>query len=372
MKMKSGVRFTRGVFFTMSLALLILAAGVNSPARACTRAMYAGAEGLVITGRSMDWFQDLSSNLWVFTRGMKRDGAAGKQSATWTSKYGSLVVSAYEAGTADGMNEKGLVANVLYLAESDYGAPEAGKAKLSVMAWAQYALDNFATVAEAVEALGKEPFQIVAPVLPDGKASSLHLSLSDPSGDSAIFEYIGGKQVIHHGKAYHVMTNSPSFDQQLAIETYWKGVNPLEFLPGSITAADRFVRATFLINAIPDKADPDIITAVPGQTYANQAVAGVLGVMRSVSTPLGIADPTKPNLASTLWRTVYDQKSMVMFYDAAASPNAFWVSLAGLDFSQGAPVKKLVLTGGKVYSGDVAGRFEQAEPFTFLSGEAKK
>jgi penicillin V acylase-like amidase (Ntn superfamily) len=50
---------------------------------------------------------------------MDRSGAAGPKSLRWTSKYGSLGVSAYEAGIADGMNEKGLVMNGLYLAESD-------------------------------------------------------------------------------------------------------------------------------------------------------------------------------------------------------------------------------------------------------------
>ena len=105
------------------------------------------------------------------------------------------------------------------------------------------------------------------------------------------------------------MTISPSFEQQLAIETYWSGVNPLVFVPGSISAADRFVRTSFLINAIPKQVDPHTIKAVPGGTYENQAVAAVIGVMRSVSTPLGISQPDKPNLASTLWRTAYARRT---------------------------------------------------------------
>jgi penicillin V acylase-like amidase (Ntn superfamily) len=36
----------------------------------------------------------------------------------------------------------------------------------------------------------------------------------DPSGDSAILEYLGGKLVTHHGPEYKVMTNSPPYDQQ--------------------------------------------------------------------------------------------------------------------------------------------------------------
>ncbi len=72
----------------------------------------------------MDWKEDMLSNLWVFPAGVQRDGGAGPQSIKWTAKYGSVTVSGYEAGTTDGMNEKGLVANLLYLAESDYGKPD--------------------------------------------------------------------------------------------------------------------------------------------------------------------------------------------------------------------------------------------------------
>jgi len=43
----------------------------------------------------------------------------------------------------------------------------------------------------------------------DGKGGG-HLALADASGDSAIFEYISGKLVIHHDRKYTVMTNSPT------------------------------------------------------------------------------------------------------------------------------------------------------------------
>ena len=94
-------------------------------ALACTRAVYLGPDDTIITVRSMDWLSDLGSNLWAFPRGMQRDGAAGPTSIRWTSKYGSVVATAFEAATADGMNEKGLVANLLYLAESEYAKPSA-------------------------------------------------------------------------------------------------------------------------------------------------------------------------------------------------------------------------------------------------------
>jgi choloylglycine hydrolase len=305
---------------------------------------------------------------------MKRDGAAGPKSITWTSKYGSLIVSGYNVGTADGMNEKGLVANVLYLAESEYTAPNGETPLLSISLWAQYALDNFATVAEAVDVLQKEPFIVLAPVLPNGSPAQLHLSLSDPTGDSAVLEYIRGKLNIHHGKQFQVMTNSPAFDKQLALNSYWEDIGGLKFLPGTNRAADRFARASFFVGAIPKEAAPAFITAVPQHEFVNQAIASVMGIIRSVSVPLGITTPGEPNIASTLWRTVADQKNRVYFFDSATSPNTFWVPLADLDFKEGAAVKKLTASGGKVYSGNASASFETAQPFTFLpaDGAGKK
>lgn len=338
-------------------------------ALACTRVLFVGSNNVVVTGRTMDWMEDMYSNLWVMPRGIKRDGAAGPNSIKWTAKYGSIVVSGYEAGSADGMNENGLVANMLYLAESDYGTPDSSKPRLSIAAWAQYALDNYANVNEAVAAMSQEPFQIIAPVLPNGSPAQLHLSLSDSSGDSAILEYVQGKLVIHHGKQYQVMTNSPYFDQQLALDAYWKEIGGQVFLPGTNRASDRFARASFLVGVIPKSIDVHYIKAVPDQSYDHQAIASVMGIMRDVSVPIGISTPSEPNIASTLWRTIADQKNKVYYFDSSTSPNTFWVDFSGVDFKEGAPIMKLQLTGGAVYSGDVSKLFKKSEPFKFLTAK---
>ena len=349
------------------LSLLGAISLFTQPVEACTRALFVGSSDVVITGRSMDWYEDMQSDLWAFPKGMKKDGAAGKKSITWTSKYGSVIVSCYNIGTADGMNEKGLVANVLYLVESDYGVPVADKPLLSIVAWAQYALDNFSSVSEAVEILRQEPFSIVAPRLPNGSPAQLHLSISDPTGDSAIFEYVEGKLVIHHNKEYKIMTNSPIFSQQLALNAYWKSINGTAFLPGTSRAADRFARASFYLQSLPQKSSPEYINAVPQKEYENLAGASVLSLVRSVSVPLGASTPSQPNIASTLWRTISDQKNKRYFFDSATSPNVFWVDLSDLQFEIGSPVKKLSVSKGNVFSGNVASFFEKAEPFKFLS-----
>ena len=122
---------------TILILLLATAAWSEPRAEMCTRVVYTGPEETTLTGRTMDWKEDPQSKLWVFPRGMRRDGAAGANSLEWTSKYGSVVTSAYDICTTDGMNEKGLAANLLWLAESEYPANDGRKPALPVSAWAQ-------------------------------------------------------------------------------------------------------------------------------------------------------------------------------------------------------------------------------------------
>ena len=325
-------------------------------ADACTRFVYETGTGSFIVGRSMDWMEDPGTDLYSFPRGLARDGGVGDGSITWTAKYGSVIATLYGVATVEGMNDAGLVANTLYLAESDYGdAKASGKPLISVGAWTQYVLDNYATVSEAVEALSQEPFAIVAPTLPNGSKATGHLALADASGDSAIFEYIGGRLVIHHGKQYTVMTNSPSFDQQLAIDTYWQGINGLSFLPGTITSPDRFVRMSWALNAVPKQKEPAL------------AVATAFSLIRAVSVPLGLADPDKPNIAATIWRSISDVGAKRYYFESSYSPTIFWVDIDKLNLAPGAKPAKLDLKGKPILDGEVSDKFVPAEPFKFLS-----
>lgn len=336
--------------------IMVAAAAVTGKADACTRAVYLGPDNMIVTGRTMDWKEDPQSNIYFFPRGMERRGGMTDNTVKWTSVYGSVVTAGYDIGVCDGMNEKGLVANLLFLAESDYHRPDDKRPVMGLSIWTQYVLDNFATVDEAVEVLGKEVFRIDDPDLPNGAKSTLHLSISDPTGNSAIFEYINGNLVIHHGRNCQVMTNSPTYDKQQTLDDYWEQIGGLVMLPGTNRASDRFVRASFYIKALPQTAD------------YRQAVAGVFSVMRNVSVPLGISIPSQPNIASTRWRTVADQKNRVYYFESTLSPDIFWIDLNALDFSADKSVRKLTLTNGEIYSGDAAVKMQDAEPLSFLFG----
>lgn len=339
----------------ISVFLLFMAATWSfTDLTACTRAVYLGPDGLTITGRTMDWKEDIQTNLYILPRGMSRAGYDNGHTIKWVSKYGSIVATGYDIGTSDGMNEKGLVVNILYLPETIYSLPGDTRPVMGVSIWAQYVLDNFATVHEAVEELRKEVFRIDAPNMPNGAASTLHMAMSDESGNSAILEYLDGHLIIHEGKEYQVMTNSPRYDYQLAINDYWKGIGGLTMLPGTNRAPDRFVRASFYINVIPQT------------TNEREALAGVFGVMRNVSVPLGISTPERPEISSTRWRSIADQKNKMYYFEPTISPDIFWVDLKKMDFSPQAGTRKLNLANGEMYTGEANKDFKPSKPFPFL------
>lgn len=341
------------------LALTVTALlSLTVTADACTRVLFHGDNERNITARSMDWKRDVGTNLWILPQGIERNGEAGDRSIEWTAKYGSVVATGYDIATTDGMNEAGLNANLLWLVESDYPPPmNSEKPTLALSLWAQYMLDNFATVAEAVEFLETEPFVVVTAHVPgENRLATLHLSLSDRFGDSAIVEYIDGKQVIHHDRSYQVMTNSPTFDKQLALNEYWQEIGGTTMLPGTNRAADRFARAAFYINAIPKDGNE------------RDTFAGVFSVIRNVSVPYGLNTEEEPNISSTRWRTVIDHQAGRYFFESAISPSIFWVDLNKVDFKPGADVKKLDLgkDQSNIFSGEVSGEFVTTAPFKFL------
>ncbi len=120
-----------------------------------------------------------------------------------------IVTTIYGVGTIDGMNERGLGAHGLYLNATDFGPRDPAKPGIHAALWAQYALDNAATVDEALALLDK--VQIVM-VEAQGHKAFVHLALEDATGDSAIIEYIDGKPVVHHGSEFRIMTNDPTYD----------------------------------------------------------------------------------------------------------------------------------------------------------------
>lgn len=106
-----------------------------------------------VVARSMDLFMPDMAKILIYPRGMTRNGEAGKESLTWKSKYGSVVVTELNTDVAsDGINEQGLAVHLLYLTGSTYEKRNKDLPVISNVMWAQYLLDNYKTVDEVVKA----------------------------------------------------------------------------------------------------------------------------------------------------------------------------------------------------------------------------
>lgn len=322
---------------------------------ACSRVLWNDNSKAVVVGRSLDWFVPNPADLYVLPRGINRDGMTGENTLTWKAKYGTVMT--YSQAVTDGINEKGLAGHLLFLLETDFGQFDPASTSLSVSLWLQYYLDNFATVEEAVSFTRDTPFKIVPATL-DGVKVGVHLALEDATGDSAVIEYLDGKPVIYHGKEYTVMTNSPTYDEQLKNRAQYEGFGGNRPLPGTTKSPDRFVRASYYLR---DLFEPEA---------TRECVAGVLSIMRNVSQPFSGAtsapNPDQPNESTTRWLTIGDLTNRVYYYASTMTPNIIWVKLDDLDFSEGTTIRKLDLVNQPDRIGDITKQFETAKPFPVL------
>jgi choloylglycine hydrolase len=336
-----------------ALAAAALVVGASQIADACTRILWNNNKLAVVVGRTMDWPESTEPILTALPRGMSRDGgragaavAVAQNPAKWTSKYGSLVTTIYGIGTADGFNERGLGAHMLYLTATDFGARDASKPGVQAGLWAQYALDNAATVSEALAVL--DNIQVVM-VEARGHQASIHLALEDASGDSAIIEYIGGKPVVHHGREFRIMTNDPAYDQQLALLKKLDFSHPSSDmpLPGNVNPRDRFARADYYMAMLPEPKDE------------RQAVASVFAIARNVSVPFG-APYKNFGIYNTEYRTVMNLTAKRYYFELSTTPNVIWADLTKMNLAAGAPV--MVLNPDDIaLSGDVTDKFTAAK-----------
>lgn len=316
----------------------------------CTRVLWPDANGAVIVGRNMDFHMDLLTNLWKMPRGVERkDGANGKLS--WKSKYGSIIATAFDLIATDGMNEEGLAGHILWLAESHYGKPKEDDVQLSQAIWLQYYLDNFATVAEAVEWTQSSGVAIAQLFDPTGHlVPTLHLALNDATGDSAIIEYTDGTPTVYHNRDYKVMTNSPTFDKQLELVKEIDGLGGDKPLPGSTLASDRFARASYYVEH-----------QVQPKTQL-QAMAAMFSIIRNAAQPFRTPEPGKPDASQTIWQVVADLTNKRYAFESTTRPNIVWVDFEKLSFNEGTKIlkldllSKLSLEGG--IAGDVSHKFE--------------
>ncbi|BDV34958.1 linear amide C-N hydrolase [Methylocystis iwaonis] len=307
------------------VAAVLATSLLTSSAFACSRILWNTDQANVVA-RTMDLYMSDKARIAVFPRGASHGGPAGMPNMlSWKSKYASVGATALDIAVSDGLNEKGLSANLLYLHDTKYEKRDS-RAGLTNAAWAQYILDNFASVEEAVEAM--KQLQIVS-LVAEGREWPLHLSIADAKGDSAIFEFVNGKLTINRGPETLVMTNEPAFSIQRKNLLRYKLFGGKLPMPGGIDPKSRFVRASSYLKTLPKPAS------------LREAVAGAYSVIRNVAVPFGAHDTSGGDSSDTwptLWASLADLSNKVYFFQSTKSANLFWVDLSKLNVADGAPV----------------------------------
>jgi choloylglycine hydrolase len=297
--------------------IIILLTMTASTVYPCSRIVYIGTDSIVMVGRTLDWRNPIPTNLYVYPSGITKQSMPSGHRLEWVSKYQSVIAVGYDGGVTEGMNSMGLVVNGLFCKESVYTAtaemPNAPQMSLAI--FVSYFLDNFASVAEIDAWLKDNKFTISGKTFDGETVSLLHWAFTDSSGMTLVMEYDNGKLNTYISDSLKVLTNDPQLPQMQAIEKYWDGVGGNNMLPGTVRSADRFVRASYFVNHVPQIGDEQL------------AFAELNSIINNVAVPFGYEVAGMPNLSSTQWRSISDIKRRIYYFSFAESKGYFWIDL---------------------------------------------
>lgn len=184
------------------LALLLLA--LYAPfGFACTTFLLS-KNGKYYFGRNYDYVTG-NGMVMVNARGQQKTSlkAEAGHPLSWVSRFGSITFNQYgKENPTGGMNEKGLVVELMWLNEARY-PKEDQRGALDVLQWIQYQLDCSGTVDEVIAS------DRLVRIASTGNAP-LHYLVADTTGAAATIEFLEGKMVVHRGAdlPYPVLTNT--------------------------------------------------------------------------------------------------------------------------------------------------------------------
>lgn len=164
----------------------------------------------MVFGRNYDWITDagmVCTNLKGLSKtSMKTENG---ETISWISRYGSITFNQYgKEFPTGGMNENGLVVELMWLDETKYPSND-NRPAVGVLQWIQYQLDNCNTIEEVISSDKK------IRISPTG-STPLHYLIADASGNAATIEFLNGNMVVHKGNELPlpVLTNN-TYDESV-------------------------------------------------------------------------------------------------------------------------------------------------------------
>jgi choloylglycine hydrolase len=319
-----------------------------APIHACTGIRIKPQDGSVIFARTLEFADDLHSNVIVVPRNTDCVGTApgDKPGMHWKSKYGAVGTNAFDIPCIiDGLNEKGLAVGLFYF--PGYAKYQEFKEKdfdkaLAPWELGVYLLGSCANVKEAVEAA--KNVRVGESIQKNmGFVPPCHYILNDAGGKCAVLEYVGGELKIHENPL-GVMTNSPTFDWHLTnlrnyVNLTVTNVPPVDVsgikipgfgqgsgmlgLPGDFTPPSRFVRAVAFSQS-----------ALPVAT-ADEGILQVFHILNQFDIPKGSArgvEGGREVADYTLWTGASDLKNLRYYFRTFENSRIRMIDLKKVDF----------------------------------------
>jgi choloylglycine hydrolase len=302
----------------MAMCVASFVAVMAGRADACTAFLLEGGSERVV-GKSYDWQMGqglvLVNKHGVAKRALTVD--LRDAPASWVSRHASVTFNQFGREFPNGgMNDAGLVVEILWLDASRYERRDARPA-LNELQWIQYQLDSFATVADMTAAA---PGVRISPVY-----ANVHYFACDKGGACAAFEWLGGKLRITHGA--RVLTNH-SHAESVA----WTAAHRQP--PKGMGSLERFARTSRAV-------------ATPPRGEVIPAAFSVLDGVRG---------------GASQWNIVYDLGHLRVHFRTQANAQIRSIELAKLAGGCASPVQMLDIDTGPagnaterlaVYSGEV-------------------
>jgi choloylglycine hydrolase len=300
---------------------------------ACSIFVLEGTEYATV-GRNYDW--DTGNGILIVNkRGMSKSALGLNNPMKWVSKFGSVTFNQYGRGfPCGGMNEKGLVIEVLWLDGTRYPPPDQ-RPMVSTLQWIQYQLDTASTIDEVVASDKRLRIETFS-------GTRVHYFVIERGGAAATIEFLDGKMVVHRGDelAVRALTNSTYTRSLQSIEKEdLKGDDP-PICDGS--SLSRFVCAG------------KMAAQFPRVSENNGKIDYCFHVLRRIAQG-----------SYTKWSIVYDTGNYRIHFKTRQANQLRFVDLGDLDFGNETPVLTLDLNDD--LAGNVAG---ELGPYSYEQNRA--
>jgi penicillin V acylase-like amidase (Ntn superfamily) len=289
---------------------------------ACTT-FFINKNGQLIFGGNYDWVTG-AGIVCTNHRGLLKTSMKTEDGKTisWVSKYGSITFNQYgKEFPTGGMNEKGLVVELMWLDGARYPSPDE-RPSVGVLQWIQYQLDNSKNIEDVI---ATDKILRIASV----GTVPLHYLVADANGNAATIEFLDGKMVVHTGKdlPFPVLTND-RYDE--SIRRTMKAGGSQSFNDNSI---DRFNKACKMV----------------GQWQEETIDMPVVNYAFNILDKVSQGDWTK-------WSIVYDLRNKQIHFKSLASAGIKTVAFNSFDFFCSATPRMFDIN--KPAKGEVSGFFQ--------------